>query len=179
MRIRPYRTLENVIDGAVITFVDITDLKQARESEQKLLAFSESVVDAVRGPLVVLDGNLEVVSANRSFYRVFQIEPETTVGRRLYDLAGGEWDIPDLRRLLEQLLAQNRAFDDFRLTHDFEGIGPRTLLLNARRIPPPPGQADLILLAMEDITDSPKERDRKDMEREPNGPKEARHEQPE
>jgi len=159
MRIRPYRTLDNVIEGAVITFMDITELKGAREAEQKSLAFAESVVDAVRGPLVVLDGNLKVVSANRSFYRAFQMEQEKAVGRRLYDLAEGGLDIPDLRRLLEQVLPQGTAFDDFRLTHAFKGIGRRTLVLNARRIAPPPGQAELILLAMEDITDPSKERD--------------------
>ncbi len=154
MRMRPYRTLENVIEGAFITFVNITEFKRARESVTEALAFKESVVDAVREPLVVLDAGYGVLSANRSFYRAFQLEPAGTVGRKLYELADGEWDVPELRRLLEEILPENKAFDDFRFTHDFKGIGRRTLALNARRIQPPPGQDEMILLAMEDITDS-------------------------
>jgi len=152
MRIRPYRTLENVIDGAVITFVDITEIHQARESARNAQAFAEHIVDTLREPLVVLDKNLRVVSANRAFCSGFQTTKEETLGRRLYDLGDRQWDNPDLRRLLEEILPRNASFDDFEMTHDFDKTGRRTMLLNARRITTEAGKSELILLALEDVT---------------------------
>jgi two-component system CheB/CheR fusion protein len=152
MRIRPYRTVENVIDGAVITFVDISERKRLEEALREARMFAESIVATVREPLLVLDGSLSVVSANRAFYRTFQVKPDETLGRALYDLGNRQWDIPALRRLLEEILPQNTAFDDYEVTHEFEQIGRRTMLLNARRILSEAGQARLILLAIEDVT---------------------------
>jgi two-component system CheB/CheR fusion protein len=152
LRIRPYRTLENVIDGAVITFVDITQRKQMEAALREAQLFAESIVATVREPLVVLDENLQVVSANRAFYDTFQVEPDETLGRALYDLGDGQWDIPALRQLLEEILPHNSAFDDLQVTHEFRQIGRRTMLLNARRILSEAGQTGLILLAIEDVT---------------------------
>ena len=149
MRIRPYRTVENAIEGAVITFVNIDRLKQAETALRESQALAESIVDAVREPLLVLDENLSVVSANRAFYRAFQVQPDETLGRALYDLGNRQWDIPALRQLLEEILPQNITLDDFEVHHEFERIGLRGMRLNARRILGETGQTRLILLAIE------------------------------
>ena len=106
----------------------------------------------VREPLLILDDDLRVVSANRSFYATFQVGPAETEGRAVYELGDGQWDIPGLRTLLEEIVPANSWFDDFEVEHDFEQIGRKTMLLNARRFPPE-GPFKLLLLAIEDITD--------------------------
>ncbi len=151
MRIRPYRTLENVIEGAVITFVDITGLKQAQEALNRARVLAESVVATVREPLVVLDGQIKVVTANPSFYRTFGGTPARDEGRGLFELGGGRWDSPELRRLLEEVLPRDAAFEDFELTQDLGPAGRRTIRLNARRVVVDDGEPELILLAFEDV----------------------------
>jgi two-component system CheB/CheR fusion protein len=113
---------------------------------------SNSIIDAVRESLIILDQDLRVVSASRSFYDFFKVKPEETVGRLIYDLGNKQWDIPKLRELLETILPQKATFDDYEVEHDFLSIGRRTMLLNARRIPRPPEKPKVILLAIEDIT---------------------------
>jgi two-component system CheB/CheR fusion protein len=106
----------------------------------------------VREPLIVLDNDLRVVTASRSFYEVFKVNPEETVGQLIYNLGNKQWDIPKLRELLENILPRQATFDDYEVEHDFPSIGKRTMLLNARRIPDPPAKLKVILLAIEDIT---------------------------
>ena len=155
MRILPYRTLENVIEGAVITFTDITEYKQIKSALSEVHAhLAEAVVATVREPLLVLDANLRVVLANSAFYRIFQVTPAATQGQLLYELGNGQWDIPTLRTLLNKILAHNTVFNDFEVIHSFETIGRRTLRLNARRIFGEPGLDELILLAIEESPDS-------------------------
>jgi two-component system CheB/CheR fusion protein len=115
--------------------------------------YSESIINTVREPLIVLDEHLRVVSASRSFYAVFKVKPEDTVGQLIYDLGNKQWNIPRLRELLEDILPQKATFDDFEVEHDFPGIGRRVMLLNARRISMPPEKPKAILLAIEDITE--------------------------
>ena len=114
--------------------------------------YSESIINTVREPLIVLDQDLRVVTVSRSFYEVFKVKPEETVGQLIYDLGNKQWDIPKLRELLETILPQKATFDDYEVEHDFPAIGRRTMLLNARRIPRPPEKPEVILLAIEDIT---------------------------
>jgi two-component system CheB/CheR fusion protein len=114
--------------------------------------YSDSIINTVREPLIVLDQDLRVVSASRSFYEVFKVKPEETVGQLIYDLGNKQWDILRLRELLEDILPNKATFDDYEVEHDFPGIGRRTMLLNARRIPRPPEKLKVILLAIEDIT---------------------------
>lgn len=149
-RILPYRTLENVIDGVVLTFTDITALKAFETEVKAARDYAQSIVDTVREPLVVLNGSFEVVSASRAFYRTFKVTREETVGRALFTLGDRQWDIPKLHELLEKVLPKDTAFEDFAVEHDFPGIGRKTLLLNARRIPGVAGATQLILLAMEE-----------------------------
>src|SRR6516162_6004005 len=170
LRIRPYRTLENKIDGAVLVLVDVDDLKRAEEAVQQARAYAESIVATVREPLVVLDSSLRVQTANDSFYKVFQVQRAETEGRLIYELGNRQWDIPDLRHLLEEILPQSKVFNDFEVTHKFEHIGTKTMVLNARRLEQEPARLALILLAMEDITEhkSAEERFRLVVEAAPN-----------
>lgn len=148
-RIQPYRTLDNVIEGVVLTFTDISQRIATEATVSEARALAEGIVDAVREPLVVLDGDLRVVSASSSFFRDFRVTPEDTVGRLLYDLGNRQWDIPALRKLLEDVLPHDQSFDDYAVEHDFPGIGRRRMLLNARRIVGAVGGRPLILLAIE------------------------------
>ena len=165
MRIRPYRTLDNVIEGAVVMFLEITDRKQleaaleeARLRESTLLKeqarFTESIVATIREPLLVLDKNLCVVFANQAFLDKFQVDPDETLGRKVYSLGNQQWNIPALSRLLEEILPKDSSFEDFEVTHEFEKIGRRTMLLNARRIFSEENEEiKYILLAVEDVTE--------------------------
>jgi PAS domain S-box-containing protein len=116
------------------------------------LLYAEGIVNTVRIPLLVLDATLHVLMANRYFYECFQVTLQETVSHRLYDLGNGQWNIPALRGLLEYILPQHTAFDDFEVVHTFPYIGPKHMLLNARQIVRTPGIPPLILLAIEDIT---------------------------
>ena len=156
-RIQPYRTLDNVIEGVVLTFVPLTEMKQAQVALGEARELAEGIVDTVREPLIVLDGALQVVSASRSFYQRFHARPEETVGRLLYELGNRQWDIPALRELLETVLPRDRSFDGYAVEHDFPVIGWRRMLLSARRIVGKTGETQLILLAMEMPAPSEKE----------------------
>jgi two-component system CheB/CheR fusion protein len=109
---------------------------------------TEQIVETVREPLLVLTPDFRVQSANPAFYQLFQVRPAETEGQLIYQLGNGQWDIPALHTLLEEILPQNTVFNDYEVTHNFEHIGPRTILLNARRL----DNVQFILLAMEDIT---------------------------
>jgi two-component system CheB/CheR fusion protein len=121
------------------------------QSLQETLAFLRSIVETVRTPLLVLDAELRVLTANRYFYQTFGLRPEDTEDRRLRELGGGEWDVPELRRLLHEVLPAHKSFDDFRVEADFPHLGHRVVLLNARLLHTA-GQPDRILLAFEDVT---------------------------
>ena len=153
IRTLPYRTVENVIDGVVVSFVDITALKEVEKLADDARAFAETIIDTVREAMLVLDGNLKVVSANKVFYRNFEITSEKTEGRHIFSLGDGQWDIPRLRELLEKIIPEKSSFDDFEVEHDFPNIGRRRMVLNARMMKQHSGKPSLILLAMEDITD--------------------------
>ncbi|WP_313952649.1 chemotaxis protein CheB [Accumulibacter sp.] len=148
-RLKPYRTRDETIDGVVITFADISDRVEAEARVSAARLFSESVVDTVREPLLVLAGDLSVVAASRSFYKRFRVSAQETIGRRLYDLGERQWDIPALRDLLTNILPRDQAIEDFTVEHDFAGVGHLKMVLNARRIT---GEQPLILLAMEEVT---------------------------
>ncbi|NEX22973.1 PAS domain-containing protein [Thiorhodococcus mannitoliphagus] len=155
MRIGPYRTLNNVIEGAVMTFVDISGRKQMEQELQTARAFAEGIVDAVREPLLVLDATGALVSANSAFYRHFQQSPKETLGKSLFELGNGQWDSPALRQLLRDLKAPGASLDDYRIEQDFPQLGRRVMQLNARRLAPVSGETGTILLAFEDLTAGP------------------------
>lgn len=152
MRIMAYRTLNNVIDGVVVTFVDITGLKQQKLAAEKALRYAEAVVATIREPLIVLDKNLRVISANPAYYRTFQDKEQETVGELIYSLGNGQWNIPALRKLLEEVLPHNASIEDFEVEHTFARIGHKKMSLNARKIVTAEEEVDqLILLVFRDI----------------------------
>ncbi|GAA4365629.1 chemotaxis protein CheB [Hymenobacter saemangeumensis] len=135
MRILPYRTLDNYISGAVITFTDITALKTLETQLQESTALAESIVETVREPLLVLDRNLHILALSKAFSELFSVEPEQAKGQPLHDLDGGVWHSPALRQHLQAVLQNpTQPFDDFELTATFPGAGPRRLLLYGRCI---------------------------------------------
>src|SRR5881392_2477014 len=114
--------------------------------------YALNIVDTVREPLLILDATLRVRSANRAFYQTFQVSAEETVDRLIYELGNGQWDIPDLRRLLEDIVPKSSVFNDFELEHTFPVIGRRVMLLNARKLQAG-NHGELLVLAMEDVTE--------------------------
>jgi two-component system CheB/CheR fusion protein len=159
VRLLPYRTLEDRIDGVTLTFVDITHLKQVEAERERLLeavqqarAYAEQIVETVRDPLLVLDAELRVQTANQAFYQLFQVTPGKTEHTLLYELGDGQWDQAQLRALLSAALMQHIPVQDFEVTQTFPLLGARTMRLNARQIEHRPDQPGLLLLAIEDIT---------------------------
>jgi two-component system CheB/CheR fusion protein len=146
VRILPSLGPDGKTDGAVLMFIDIDAAKRG-------LDFAEAIVETVREPLVILSQNLEVVKANKTFYETFRTMPEEIEGRLIYSLGNGQWNILKLRELLENILPANATFRDFEVTHDFEHLGRKVMLLNASEIFNPNAQARAILLAIEDVTD--------------------------
>ncbi len=149
----PIRNKEGVLLGVVFVFRDITERKQTERVIQEARDYAENIVETVREPLVVLDADLHVVSANRVFYQTFQVTAEESKNQLFFELGDRQWDNPRLRELLEEILLQQTTFEAFEVEHDFKTIGPKTMLLNARQIRREANQVQLILLAFEDITE--------------------------
>jgi len=146
LRILPSAGPNAKIDGAVVMLIDIDAAKRG-------LDFAEAIVETVREPLVILNHNLTVVSANKAFYETFQANPEETEGHLIYDLGKGQWNIPELRELLDNILPTHSTFRDFEVVREFAHVGRKVMLLNAREVFDANAQARTILLAIEDTTD--------------------------
>jgi two-component system CheB/CheR fusion protein len=145
---RPYKTWDNKIDGAVLSFENIDALK--REIEY-LIRYGDALIDNTRGALLILDADLRVVSANQVFCRTFQVTRRETEKLTLYERGDGQWNIPRLRDLLEKVLPNNGRVEDYEVRHSFPHLGERTMMLNAHRIEPQPGKR-MILLSIENVT---------------------------
>lgn len=146
LRARPYQTPEHVSDGVVVTLMDIDAIMRARD-------YAESILAGVPMPMVVLDAQLRVRRASVSFYETFRVAAEATEGRHVYELGNRQWDIPKLRVQLEEVLPRERELQDFEVSHVFERIGHRIMMLNARRLVQPAGNEPLIVLSIRDITE--------------------------
>ena len=151
--IHPYRTSENKIDGAVVVFGDIDEAKHAQMRLKESGEYAQSIVETVREPILILTEDLRVKSANKSFYQTFRVKPEETENLFLYDLGSGQWNIPSLRTLLEDILPGHHTFEEHEVEHEFPVIGHRVMLLNARQVCPRDGASPLILLAFQDVTE--------------------------
>ncbi|MGD0280484.1 MAG: PAS domain S-box protein, partial [Smithella sp.] len=127
---------------------------QKRTSLNEALEYAGSIINTVHEPLIVLDHDLRVITASRSFYEFFKVKPGETEGQLIYDLGDKQWDIPKLRELLEIILPQKTTFDNYEVEHDFATIGRRTMLLHARQIKRASGKERIILLSIEDITEN-------------------------
>ncbi|MEO6841745.1 MAG: PAS domain S-box protein [Bradyrhizobium sp.] len=153
LRVRPYLTIDNKVDGAVLVLVDIDALKRSERVIAAARDYAESIVRTAPDPLVVLDADLRVRTANEAFYRTFHVSPVKSEGRLIYDLGNRQWNIPKLRELLEDILPSKKVINDFEVTHEFESIGWRTILVNARTLSGVEDQLAGILLGLNDITD--------------------------
>jgi two-component system CheB/CheR fusion protein len=152
LRIRPYRTTDNVIDGVVISLFDIDLLKNSAIELSFSRNYANAIIETLRQPLVVLNAQMQVVTANHAFYTVFQIGPALTEQRSFFDLGQGEWNIPKLQSLLNQILTIGISVQDYEITQNFAKLGTRTMLLNICQIQQA-DQGKMILLAIEDITE--------------------------
>ena len=148
-RVTPYRMDDLRIGGVMLTFVDITRRKQDELALRSAKELSDLIIDTVREATLVLDADLVVLRANRTFYEKFRVVPAETEGRLVYELGNGQWNIPQLRTLLEELLPQQKLLVDFTVDHVFQTIGRRVMILNARALDP----EQHILLAIEDVTE--------------------------
>ncbi|EKD40036.1 MAG: hypothetical protein ACD_75C00196G0003 [uncultured bacterium] len=139
-------------------------MKSEKDSRriQTFIQVFDNIQGLFREPLVILDSDLKVVKANRSFCRTFGVNPEETEGLLIYDLGNGQWNIPKLKELLEEILPENAVFDDYEVEHTFENIGRKILHFNGRRIYSRSNRTQLILLAIEDVTD--REDQKRDLE---------------
>ena len=153
VRVLPYRTLDNLIDGIVINIIDITEIKRTQALAEDAGEFARSIIETIREPLLVLDGDFRVVSGNKAFYETFRTSARESKGVPLYEFGNGQWNIPKLRELLEKIVPEKSSFHDFRVEHDFPLIGHKVLILNGRRIEQRGRRPDLIVIAIEDITE--------------------------
>lgn len=133
----------------LLSIIDATESEDLRREVAARAEFGAKLIDSTREALLVLDPELTVLDANRPFYDIFQVEPSEVLGKPIYRVGNGQWDIPALRHALEEILPSDSAFDDFEVGGDFAAIGRRTMLLNGRRLDHMPR----ILLAIRDITD--------------------------
>jgi PAS domain-containing protein len=131
----------------------VAELKWSKDATQEALKYAENIIETVREPLLVLDADLKVLSANRSFYDTFKVTPGKTIGSFFYDLGNRQWDIPGLRELLEGILPRKNEVTNYEVKHDFPIIGQKTMLINARQILRKDIGSTMILLAIEDITE--------------------------
>ncbi len=150
VRVRPYKTRENRIDGAVIAFVDVNELKQSLEETRLARDYAEAIVSAVRHPMLVLDKDLRVVSASTSYLDTFEVTEEETLENLVYRLGNGQWAIPGLRERLRGVINDDREFDGLEVTHDFEHIGTRSFKVSGRRIRASQSEGPIVLMQIED-----------------------------
>jgi chemotaxis protein methyltransferase CheR len=134
-------------------FVQITGIREQFTAIADAWALAQGIVDTVREPVLVLDAELRVIAASRSFYLAFKVNPEDTQGRLLYALGAGQWDIPKLRVLLENIIPEHGVMEGYEVEHEFPDLGQRTMCLNARQVFYKGGANRTILLGIEDITE--------------------------
>ena len=136
----------------VLAMEDVTERRRAEADFRAIETYAQDIVDTVREPLLILDKTLRVQSGNRAFYHTFHVSAEETENRLIYELGNGQWDIPALRTLLEDIVPTSSVFNDFELEHDFPALGRRVMLLNARKLQAG-HHGELLVLAMEDVTE--------------------------
>ena len=151
LRVRPYLSLENKIDGAVLVLTDVNALKKSERKIGEARDYANAIVQAVP-PLLVLDQTLRVQTANDSFYQAFGVKASETEGRLVYELGNRQWNIPALRQLLENILPKRHVIHHYEVTHEFESIGFRSMLLEACQV----DHLQTIILSFSDITDRKK-----------------------
>jgi len=152
VEIRPYKTLDNKISGALIAFIDINEIKVSLDKAEQAQHFVEAIVAAISYPTLVLDENLRVISASKVFYSTFKVNEKETVGNLLYRLGNGQWGIPQLREQLENSITKESGFNDFKVEHKFEHIGEKCMKISGRFLSEGLKHEPMVLMQIEDIT---------------------------
>jgi two-component system, chemotaxis family, CheB/CheR fusion protein len=150
LRVRPYRTADNRIEGSVLTLIDIDQIRRSQIKADAARDFAESIVESVQTPLLVLRADLGVREVNRAFCESYGLQRKEIESRFFYEIGGGRWNLPGLRIALEQLPARREPFKHFEIEQEFPGLGKRNLLISAHRIQP--DGENQILVAVEDAT---------------------------
>jgi len=153
VEIRPYKTLDKKISGALIAFTDINEIKKSLDIAQKSQQYAESIIAAISYPMLVLDVHLRVVSASKVFYSMFNVSEKETIGNLLYHLGNGQWGIPQLRHKLNETITKNIGFDNFIVKHKFEHIGEKNMKISGRFLSYGENQERMVLMQIEDITE--------------------------
>jgi len=154
MRVRPYKSVENRIDGAVIILFDVETARRADHEARQAQELLDGVIDAVTESLLILDSDLRVMRANRAFHEHFFTTGDEVEGKFIYDLGSRQWDIPALRTLLEEVLPRDNHIDDFVVSHNFPGLGQRVMKVSARRMAVARSEPAMILLIITDVTET-------------------------
>lgn len=155
-RVLPYRATDGQVEGVVVTFADISERKKAEREIEAARAYSDSIINTIPQPLVVLDAELRVISASRSFYRTFSVKPEETVGRRLDAINDGRLDIASLHAFLDRLGRGEGSIENHEVEVELPSLGTRSLLVNALDITGDAAAARKILVTIDDVTDRKK-----------------------
>ena len=150
LRIRPYRTADNRIEGAVLTLIDIDQIRRAQIKADAARDFAESVVESVQTPLLVLRSDLRIRMANRAFCESYGLQHAEIENRFFHEIGGGRWNLPELRIALERLPSSQEPVEDFEIEQEYPGLGKRNLLISAHSVQP--GGENQILVAVEDVT---------------------------
>jgi len=152
LQVRPYKTFDNRSDGAVLVLMDIDVIK--KRNQELILAgeFTKSIIETMPEPVLVLNADFHILMANHAFYVAFEFKPEATLNQLVYSLGEGQWNKPDLRTLLEEVLPHDRNFLNYEFVYDFPGIGWKSFMLSGRYMGQAPDVAPLILLSLTDIT---------------------------
>lgn len=153
LRIRPYMTLDNKIDGAVLMLTDVHALKRSEQQAKEAREYADATIRTARESLVILRADLRVNTANDAFYKTFKTTPNQTEGRLIYELGNGQWNNPKLRELLEDVLPRHSFFNDFEVAHEFPSIGKRTMLASARPLQRESEAPPMIVFSIEDLTE--------------------------
>lgn len=153
LRIKPYRTIDNRIDGTIIALVDIDSMKRSFDRLREAYNYADAIIQTAPVPLLVLDDRLHVVTANQAFCEHFHVNQAETKGVNIYDLGNGQWNVPLLRERLEEILSKNEVMENFVVDHNFPNLGRRIIKLSARKLLQHSDQAERVLLAFSDITE--------------------------
>ena len=151
VRMHPYRTTDNHIEGAVIAFIDVDTLKRSLEETRQAQEYSEAVIGAIRYPLLVLDKALRVVSASRAYMTTFGVTEKETLGNLVHQLGNGQWARPELRAKLEATAKEGTEFNDLIVTHEFPEIGEKTVSVSGRPVPFKGAGELLVLMQIEEV----------------------------
>ena len=150
--IRPYKTAANVVDGAVLSMIDITEKRSGIRALTAARDYAEAIVDTVNDSLLILNRHLKVKNASRFYYELFRESPAEVKGRSIYELCGGLWNVPPLRRHLSALAAHETPFSGWEADFDVPKLGRRTLTISGRVVPHDAENETRIVLAIEDVS---------------------------